>query len=130
MKIILSNGKKLDVLGVHGMPRTYLGVMRDCLMFIFDENTDINCLLENFSAENCKAVTILEDGGSVAGVHENYTIRIEVGSGYQDSALRDPIVSDTKVCWVTMAQSTMEERVLIEQQEAIDALLVASLEGV
>lgn len=127
MNLTFRNGQRMDCLGVHGSSVTYQGVTRDCLTFLFPAETELAALLELFTPENCAAVT-LEDGGSAA-VHEHYTIRTSAGTGFRDAAIGSGIRDGAQACWVSMAQSTMAERMLLSQQEAIDCLLTASLEG-
>ena len=135
MTVTLSNGEQLHCIGVHGSPVTYQGVTRDCLTFLFDpEEITVAQLLEKFTAENCKTVRLLDetDGSAREAVHENYTIRIGAGVGMRDLARRG--MSGTEVReeqptgYVSMAQSTLAERMLLEQQKAIAAIIVSSLE--
>ena len=131
MKVTLSNGKELEALGVHGRNISYQGVQRDSLIFLFE--IDIESLTDamtDFTAENCKVVTLESDDGEQF-IHEHYTIRTELGYGFKDLVLTGGISGkdDTKVVYVRMAQTTLLERTVENQQEAIDNLIVAALEG-
>lgn len=135
MTVTLSNGEQLNCLGVHGGPVTYQGVTRDRLTFLFDPGEiSVEQLLEKFTAENCAAVTLADEteAESSAAVHEHYTIRTGAGMGMKDLAQRggygSSVTDERQVCWVSMAQSTLAERMLLSQQEAIDALIVSVLE--
>lgn len=128
MNLTLQNGEQFQVKGVHGQNIFYQGINRDCLTFLFDARTDINEIVKNFTAENCKKI-VIEDGENKY-LHENYTIRIALGLGYQAEALGNAVTKDGTQCvFVKMAQSTLSERQLQQQQETLDALLVATLEG-
>lgn len=132
-EIRLFNGRTLSCEGVYANPVTYLGITRDALTFVFDpEKTGLEELLEQFTPENCAAVTITDNDETY--IHEHYTVRVGAGVGCKDLALRGGMagnVQDTQpLAWVTMAQSTPAERQMQAQQVAIDALLVAALEEV
>lgn len=135
MTVTLSNGERLNFLGVHGGPITYQGVIRDCLTFLFDpEEMSVEQLLEKFTAENCKAVRLLDetDENAREAVHENYTIRTGAGVGMRDLARRggygSSVTDEQQTAYVSMAQSALAERMLLSQQEAVDALIVSALE--
>ncbi|MBQ3426549.1 MAG: hypothetical protein IJH37_05315 [Clostridia bacterium] len=131
MKVILSNGKELEAKGVHGRSINYQGVQRDSLIFLFDaESESLTDALEDFTAENCAAVTLEGDNGE-RFIYEHYTIRTELGYGYKDFVLTGGVSGkdDSKVVYVRMAQTTLLERTVESQQEAIDNLIAAVLEG-
>ena len=131
MKVTLSNGKELEALGVHGRSISYQGVQRDSLIFLFEiENESLSDALEDFTAENCGSITLKNDDEELF-IHEHYTIRTELGYGFKDLVLTGGISGkdDTKVVYVRMAQTTLLERTVESQQEAIDNLIVAALEG-
>ena len=131
MKVTLSNGKELEALGVHGRSISYQGVQRDSLIFLFEiENESLSDALEDFTAENCGSITLTNDDKEQF-IHEHYTIRTELGYGFKDFVLTGGISGkdDTKVVYVRMAQTTLLERTVESQQEAIDNLIVAALEG-
>ena len=131
MKIVLSNGKEFEALGVHGRPLNYQGVMRDSLIVLFDpEKVSVEEIMKEFTEANCSAITIDENDGNIF-VHENYTIRIEVGCGYKEMVTSGGISgNDVSQCsYVRMAQTTLSERTIQKQQEIIDTLVVAVLEG-
>lgn len=67
-------------------------------------------------------------------VHENYTIRVAYGHGFQDAILNNmgisaPIKEDSNVVnWIKMLQTTLDERKLVETEMALEALILDSLE--
>ena len=131
MKVTLSNGKEIEALGVHGRNISYQGVQRDSLLFLFEiDNESLTDAMTDFTAENCKVVTLESDDGEQF-IHEHYTIRTELGYGFKDLVLTGGVSGkdDTKVVYVRMAQTTLLERTVENQQEAIDNLIVAALEG-
>ena len=131
MKVILSNGRGIEALGVHGRNISYQGVQRDSLIFLFEiENESLADAMTDFTDENCAVVTLESDDGE-RFIHEHYTIRTELGYGYKDLVLTGGVSGndDTKVVYVRMAQTTLMERTVESQQEAIDNLIVAALEG-
>lgn len=129
MKIQLANEAELNAIGVHGQNTFYQGTNRDCLLFLFDPQTvSLDAVCAAFTPENCKTVQITDDTGTF--LHEHYTIRVEAGVGCQDYVLTETVKENTQQCvFVKMARSTLAERKLLEQQAAIDALVVAALEG-
>ncbi len=129
MKVKLADGKEFETLGVHGRNVYYQGVGRDSLIFLFDPDTvTLDAVREAFTSENCTSLTVMDDAGTY--IHENYTVRIELGEGYNSHVLEGNVGQNTQQCvYVKMAQTTLAERQLMEQQEAIDALVIAALEG-
>lgn len=128
MTVKLKNGDQFSCLGVHGGKVMYQGVNRDSLTFLFEENTNVEEISTAFSSENMQTISLLDsDGGE--NVHENYTIRVNCGKGRKDSVLGYGIEDDTMIVWVTMAQSTVSERLVLEQQQILDMLIVSALEG-
>lgn len=131
MKVTLASGKSFEVEGVHGRSINYQGVVRDSLIFIFDpKTTTIEEVLSEFNAEACSTVVLKSEDGS-SHIHEDYTIRIEVGCGYKDMILSGGTVGKNldQSIYVRMAQTTLAERSIQQQQEIIDSLIVALLEG-
>ncbi len=125
------NGETLSCVGVCANPVTYLGVTRDALTFAFaPEQVSLDELLRLATPENCAAITIAE--GDELFVHEHYTIRIGAGVSCRDIALRGgmagPVQDTQPMTWVTMAQSTPAERLLMDQQDVLDTLVAATLE--
>ena len=129
MIVKLKNGFTISVLGVHGQNCFYQGVNRDCLIFLFDPSVvSLSDLAQAFTAENCQTISIEEEENCF--LHENYTIRLAIGQGFQAEALGNQIGKDDRQCvFVKMAQSTLAERQILQQQETLDALLIATLEG-
>lgn len=129
----LADGTTIPCEGVYASPMMYLGVQRDALTFTFDpESVSVQKLLELFTPENCAEIQIRTEP-SVFVVHEHYTIRVGAGMSCQDLANRmmtgGPVQNTNPAAWVTMVQSTPEERQLQSQQAALDALLINVLEG-
>jgi len=129
VKIQLANGAQLDALGVHGQHTFYQGVTRDCLIFLFDPAAvSLDAVCTAFVPENCATIQLSDDSGTF--LHENYTIRVEAGIGLQEHILTGSVKDDTRQCvFVKMAQASLAERQLLEQQAILDALIVANLEG-
>lgn len=126
MQIELNNGATFELKGACVQNIFYQGVNRDCLIFLFDTATDINEIMNAFTAENCKKIFI-EDGENKY-LHENYTIRIALSLGYRADALGNAVAKDETQCvFVKTAQSTLAERQILEQREALDALLISAL---
>lgn len=134
MTVTFQDGTSLPLLGVHGRPVNYEGVQRDSLLFLMDpERVPIQAAMEAFTPENCQAVTLAAEDGAhpEAFVHENYTIRVEVGQGSRDYALSGSVTELKQIpaVYVRMARSTLAERTLQAQQEILDSLVVAALES-
>jgi len=128
VKIKLTDGTELEALGVHGRNVYYQGVGRDCLIFLFEPTVGLDSVRSAFTAGNCQSIEVSDDKG--AYIHENYTLRIELGEGFISHVLEGSVGQDTRQCvYVKIAQTTLAERQLQEQQAAIDALVVAALEG-
>ena len=129
MKVTLSNGKELEALGVHGRSISYQGVQRDSLIFLFDiENESLSDALKDFTAENCGTITLTNEDEEQF-IHEHYTIRAELGYGYKELVLTGGVTGndETKVVFVRMVQTTLLERTVENQQEAIDSLIISAL---
>ena len=129
MKVILSNGKEIETRGVHGRSIMYQGVQRDSLIFLFDaEQESLSDTAEDFTRENCASITIIGDDEEQY-IHEHYTIRTELGYGYKELVLTGGVSGndDTKVVFVRMVQTTLLERTVENQQEAIDSLIISAL---
>ncbi len=129
MKVKLADGRELEALGVHGRNTYYQGVSRDCLIFLFDpETVSYAEAREKFTESNCAAIEVSDDNRTY--LYENYTMRIEMGEGIKSHVIEGSVGQDTSKCvFVKMAQSTLAERKILEQQAAIDALVAAALEG-
>jgi len=129
MKVKISNGSEFEALGVHGRNVYYQGVSRDCLIFLFDPDTvTLESVRSAFTADNCLSIEVTDGSGTY--IHENYTLRLELGEGYISHILDGSVGQDTAQCiYVRMAQTTLAERKLLQQQAAIEALVVAALEG-
>lgn len=129
MKIKFLNGTELDCLGVHSFNQTYEGVTREGLTFLFDGSTELSLLIHEFTPENTKTLVFIDDAGQY--IHEHYTIRVSLGIG----EMRDVTFNTgseenhTQVAYVKMLQSTLAERELRANTEAIEALIAKELEG-
>lgn len=128
MKVQLYNGVELEAIGVFGRNYFYQGVNRDSLVFLFaPESVSLDAVRAAFTPENCREIRLSD--GNETFLHEHYTIRLELGIGFQEQVLTGSVKQDTTQCiFVTMAQSTLTERQLQAQQAALDALIIAALE--
>lgn len=134
MTLTFQDGTSLPVLGVHGRTMNYEGVFRDSLLFLMDpEEVSLQTVIEAFTPERCKILQLTDKTGQrqETFIHENYTLRVEAGQGSKDYAVSGSVteIEQTPVVYVRMVQSTLTERTLLQQQELLDALIVASLEG-
>jgi len=135
MRIVLTNGTELVATGIHAQQVTYQGVLRDCLIFLFDPETiSMDEAGKLFCADNCSTIKIVDEEGEY--LHSNYTIQLEIGRSIKEIALYGTMAGSEQAgfdmsnrVYVKMAQSTMAERQLERQQEVLDALLIAQLEG-
>lgn len=128
MKVQLYNGVELEASGVFGQSCFYQGVSRDSLVFLFaPESVSFDTIRAAFTPENCREILLSDEKETF--VHEHYTIRLEIGIGFKERVLTGSVKQDaTQSIFVTMAQSTLAERQLLEQQAALDALIIATLE--
>lgn len=129
MKIKFLNGTELDCLGVHSFNQTYEGVTREGLTFLFDTNVGLFTLINEFTPENTKTLIFIDEAGQY--VHEHYTIRLGLGIGEMRDVTYDlgSEENHTNVSWVKMLRSTISERELRANTEAIEALIAKELEG-
>lgn len=131
MKVTLTDGKVFQILGAHGRTINYQGVQRDVLTFMFDpEKVSLDDVLEAFTETACSSLAITDDEGNTF-FHEYYTIRVEAGIGYKDMVVSGgtSTAETAQTVFVKMAQTTLTERTIQQQQDTIDALVVAVLEG-
>lgn len=112
MIIRFKSGTEMECLGVHGSKMLYEGVNRDSLTFLFPDTTSIETLLDTFTPANCEQVWLIN--GESQDLHENYTVRTGAGIGMRDTILHYNDGDNTEVCWVTMAQSTVTERQIMQ----------------
>lgn len=140
MKTIkLLDGTVYEVAEVIGSKITYNGVSRDSLLFLFDGGQSLAELQEKFTPENCATVEIdvttpaTEDTEEYVDVniHENYTIRTELGSGKGRYVTGERFSDDEDdvVAYVRMVQTTEAERMLERHTREIEDLIIAVLEG-
>lgn len=129
MKIKFVNGTELDCLGVHSFNQTYEGVTREGLTFLFPETFGLWTLVNEFVPDNTKTLIFIDDAGQY--IHEHYTIRIGLGIGEMRDVTYDfgSEENHTNVAYVKMLQSTIAERELRANTEAIEALIIKELEG-
>lgn len=130
MIVKLADGTELECLRADGRQVEYQGTVRDCLIFLFDETVSLAQIESAFTVENCRRLELCEDDNIF--VHEDYTLRIAYGRSYKETVIHNNSVvkeNDDAVNYVKMVQTTMAERQLEQQQEVLDALLVAQLEG-
>lgn len=112
MLIRFKSNQELECLGVHGSNILYQGVNRDALTFLFPADTNVQDLLDIFTPENCEQIWLIQEDSQ--DLHENYTIRTNAGIGMQNTILHYGDNNTTEVCWVTMAQSTVTERQIMQ----------------
>ena len=138
----LVDGTRYELLECYGSKANHNGVQRDSLTFIMDSSVSTEELLNKFTPENCVNMTldvVYEELDPETGkpktnstIFENYTIRLTTGTGYYQYAIPDDEHStetnDRKVSYVKMAQSTLSERTILQQQAEIDDLIIAVLE--
>ena len=132
MQIRFANGAALEALSVNGQSVFYQEASRDSLeiqlekgRYSFDE---LEALTGN--PENLRQLTILEDSGETAGIHESYTLRtkiavqpVETGRSVTPDA---PPAVEERLC-VTLAQQTYLEQQLAVLRDTVDTLVLASL---
>ena len=129
MTIHFSDGRQLACETVHSRPAYYNGVNRDQLTFVFPESTDISTILFHFTPENCKQL-YLEDESGERFLHENYTIRMGAGVKERGTLLGEGADVDHRmVSYVDMIRTTYAEQQLDALRDAVDLMLVSSLEG-
>lgn len=140
MQVEFKNGEKIDCEGVFAGSCFYQGVSREMYTFLFPKETSLSTLDNLFTEDNCDYMTFHTDDGE-SFVHEHFTIRRGIGCSNKESALGNaPNSMNTSpdqgtdndpekvfLAWVQMAQSTLTERKLIEQQDAIDTLIISQL---
>jgi len=128
MKVQLYNGVELEASGVFGRSCFYQGVSRDSLVFLFSpESVSLEAVRAAFTPANCREILLSDEQEMF--VHEHYTIRLAMGIGYKEQVLTGSVKQDlTQSIFVIMAQSTLAERQLLNQQAALDALIIATLE--
>lgn len=133
MQITLTNGVVLDCLGVHAKQVTYQGVLRDCLIFLFNPDVySVEEISEHFTTDNSNSIKIMNDSDEY--IHSNYTIQVEAGKGYRDMVLYGTMLGSEqaenteKRVYVKILQTTLAERKLEEQQKIIEKLLAEKVE--
>lgn len=129
IKIKMFNGTEIPCFGALGQAYYYQGIQRDSITFYFDpENVTISSLIENFTEENCKAITIVSDDSEY--VHYNYQIIDQIGTGNYSSVAGGPVsANDERKClFVRVLQTTYTERLWEQHDEAIDDIVISILE--
>lgn len=129
MKLIFNNLSELESLGVHSKSIVYQGVDREMYLFLFElDKYSLEELLNTFTEENCKSIVIIDDEENQF-VHENFTLRIAAGIDHLEHLIGRFSSSDTtQVAFVKMAQTTLSERTLQTQQDAINKIVLSMLE--
>lgn len=117
MKILLNDGTEKDVLMVTGGSRYVNGANRDCLNFIFDENTSMDELDALFTEQNCETIKIIGNDGSEA-VYNEYTVRSEIKQSFEVVENENPDATAQTVKRVTVS---MGQRSYMEKQLALIA---------
>lgn len=115
MKIILTNGQELNPLMVTGGSRYVNGANRDALTFIFGEEADVNELDAIFTEQNCETIKFFDAFGNSA-IHNDYTIRVEMKTAFEESEKETPDheAVNVKRTTVTMAQKSFVEKTLLK----------------
>ena len=137
MRVELINGTQLDALEVRGYVVTFQNAQRDCLEFHFDaEIYSIDDIDKIFTRENCTVIklTDMENSPDHTDIHRDYCIRkslkkttdhsyggqVTLGSLQHDA-------DDERVI-VEMAQLTEAEKIQADLLDAVDTLIINSLE--
>lgn len=129
-KIRLSNGTEFPCFGVSSRAIFYSGIQRDCLSFYFDTTlVNLADLVAAFTTENCDVITIVDESGEYQ--HYDYQIRNECGIARYSIVADGPVgrEDDRDCLFVRMAQMTLQEKMLLEHDAAIDDLVISILEG-
>lgn len=132
MQIRFANGAALEALSIRGQSVFYQGAQRDSLeiqvekgKYTFDE---LEALTANL--EHLRQLTILEDSGEIAGVHESYTLRTKIAIQpveLEQSVTPDaPPATEERLC-IVLAQRTYLEQQLESLRDTVDTLILASL---
>lgn len=125
MKILLANGTEKEVLQVTGGSRYIQGANRDCLNFVFDENTSMDELDAIFTEANCETIKLIGDDGSEA-VYNEYTVRSEIKQSFEVVENENPDATAQTVKRVTVS---MGQRSYMEKQMKLMEDRLAKLEG-
>lgn len=129
MIIHFTDGRQLTCESVHSRPAYYNGTNRDQMTFVFPEEVDIQTILSHFTPENCRQLC-LEDESGGKYLHENYTIRVGAGVNERGSLLGAGEDLDHRmVSYANMVRTTYAEQQLETLKDAVDLMLIESLEG-
>lgn len=137
MRVELVDGTQLNALDTRGFVITFQNAQRDCLEFHFDAETySMDDIDKIFSRENCMVIklTDIEHSPDHTDIHRDYCIRkslekttdhsyggqVTIGSLQHDA-------DDERVI-VRMAQMTEAEKVQADLLDAVDTLILSSLE--
>lgn len=125
MTVTFSNGTALDCEGVQGETAYFQGATRECLVFLFDAGKHTLAELDSqFTAENCASVTVTND--DLSFVHDGYAIRVSL----MKSEAGDVTAEEQRgLITVKMAQMTYLEQTQRDLADAVDDLILSSLEG-
>ena len=123
MKIILTNGTELNPLVVTGGSRYVNGASRDCLNFIFDENTSMDEMDSIFNEENCETIIIEGDDGSRA-IYREYVVKAEIKQSFEPISKETPDAQEQTVKRITvsMAQRSFMEKQMKQMEARLAAL--------
>ena len=128
LTIKLFDGTEFPCLGVGGKGYYYQGMNRDSLTFCFDKDSvSISDLVEKFTEDNCKAITII---GDTESVYYNYKIIDQIGIGNYSSIADGPVSpsDDMKCLFVRLIQTTLSERLWERHEEELNNIIVSLLE--
>ena len=132
MQIKFANDTILEALSISGQSVFYQGAQRDSLdiqlekgRYTFDE---LEALTGN--PEHLRQLTILEDSGEIAGIHESYILRTKIAIQpveLEQSVTPDaPLAAEERLC-ITLVQQTYLEQQMELLRDTVDTLVLASL---
>ena len=123
MTIKLANGTELNPLSAIGEKRFVQGESRDAISFIFPAETALDELDTLFTAENCEAITIVDEENEY--IHNAYTVRAELK---REPVEITPATESTEAVYENRVTVTMAQRTYAESQLAAIAQQNALLE--
>lgn len=131
MKVILADSTGLEALSVRGEPVFWQNATRDCLSFHFDpDRYTLDQIDREFTAENCSTVTLKDEEGEY--LYSGYVIRRGLEKsrdyGYTSSASGASGEPQPEHIIVRMAQISYLEQTQAELADAVDLLILSSLE--
>lgn len=135
MYIRLANGKEFEHISALASMLYYDGVQRRTIRIYFDpKKYSIDTLYDEFTEDACKTIVVVDDDRQEF-IHPNYSIKIEAGitktHGLNPAGTS---ISDTNerastepLCYITLAETTLQERMLLTQQDTLDKVVASML---